>query len=131
MGAENQKKLRVAVIDDDLDIIKVIRVALRVKGAEVIEALSGLKGYAMVKREQPDLVLLDIMLPDIDGYEVMRKLRLDQETSDIPIVFVSAKTGSQHVERGLSLGAHGYVTKPFTTDKLMSAIDKALARPAG
>jgi CheY-like chemotaxis protein len=127
---EPEKVLRVVVIDDDPDMIKVIKTVLRIKGAEVLEALSGWKGYALVKRELPDLVLLDIMLPDIDGYEVLRKLRLDAQTSRIPIVFVSAKTGSQHAERGLSLGAQGYVPKPFTAEKLMAAIDKALAKPA-
>ena len=66
--------LRAAVIDDDRDMVKVIRVMLKVKGIETIEAFSGLSGVAMVKREHPDIVLLDIMMPDIDGFEVLRKL---------------------------------------------------------
>ncbi len=114
--------LRAAVIDDDRDMVKVIRVMLKVKGIQTVEAFSGLSGYAMVKREQPDIVLLDIMMPDIDGFEVLRKLRLDKETERIPIIFVSARAGRQHVERGLSLGAQGYMTKPFKPDDLIAKI---------
>ena len=114
--------LRAAVIDDDRDMVKVIRVMLKVKGIQTVEAFSGLSGYAMVKREQPDIVLLDIMMPDIDGFEVLRKLRLDKETERIPIIFVSARAGREHVERGLSLGAQGYMTKPFKPDDLIAKI---------
>jgi len=114
--------LRAAVIDDDRDMVKVIGVMLKVKGIATVEAFSGLSGYAMVKREQPDIVLLDIMMPDIDGFEVLRKLRLDQETEHIPIIFVSARAGRQHIERGLSLGAQGYITKPFKPDDLVAKI---------
>ena len=118
--------LRAAVIDDDHDMVKVIRVMLRVKGIETIEAFSGLSGYTLVKRERPDIVLLDIMMPDIDGFEVMRKLRLDSETEHIPIIFISARAGREHVERGLSLGAQGYVTKPFRPDDLVAKIIEVL-----
>ena len=114
--------LRAAVIDDDRDMVKVIRVMLKVKGIQTVEAFSGLSGYALVKREQPDIVLLDIMMPDIDGFEVLRKLRLDKETERIPIIFVSARAGREHVERGLSLGAQGYMTKPFKPDDLIAKI---------
>jgi DNA-binding response OmpR family regulator len=124
MKRDKTKKdlLRVAVIDDDPDMVKVIRVMLRVKGIEVLEACSGMKGYALVKRELPDAVLLDIMMPDIDGFEVLRKIKLDPETYRIPVIFVSARTGSQHIEKGLSLGAQGYVTKPFNPDELFGEI---------
>jgi DNA-binding response OmpR family regulator len=118
--------LRVAVIDDDPDMVKVIRVMLRVKGIEVLEAYSGMKGYALVKRELPDAVLLDIMMPDIDGFEVLRKIKLDPETYHIPVIFVSARTGNQHIEKGLSLGAQGYVTKPFKPDELFGEIKSVL-----
>jgi len=125
-GKPENRKIRVAVIDDDPDMVKVIRVMLGVMGFDVLEAFSGLKGYAMVKREMPDAVLLDIMMPDIDGFEVLRKLKLDQQTRDIPVVFVSARTGREHVERGLSLGAQGYITKPFRPDQLIGKIKEVL-----
>jgi DNA-binding response OmpR family regulator len=119
-----EKTMRVAVIDDDPDILKVLRVILGARGIEVQEALSGLKGFVMVKREPPDVVLLDIMMPDIDGFEVLRKLKLDPETADVPVIFLSAKTGKEHVDRGLSLGAQGYVTKPFDPEQLVDMIEE-------
>jgi len=97
-------------------------------GYEVVEATSGIKGYALIKNELPDLVLLDIMLPDIDGFEVMRKLRLDERTKHIPIVFVSAVTAMEHIERGLSLGAQGYITKPFKPQMLLEKVSEALEK---
>lgn len=132
MAEQGKKKpLRVVIIDDDLDMVKVIRVMLKVAGMESLEAYSGLRGYALVKRELPDVVLLDIMMPDIDGFEVMRKLKLDEDTRHIPVVFVSARTGSAHVEKGLSLGAQGYIKKPFKPDELIGTIEAVLGGGAG
>lgn len=125
---DSKKHLRIAVIDDDPDMVKVIKVMLRIRGAEVLEAFSGLSGYSLVRRETPDVVLLDIMMPDIDGFEVLRKLKLDPEVGHIPVIFVSARTGREHVERGLSLGAQGYITKPFKPEDLMGKIDEVLAQ---
>lgn len=120
-GAE-RKPLRVAVIDDDPELVKVLRVIMTINGIEVLEAYSGMGGYMMVRNELPDVVLLDIMMPDVDGFEICRKLRLDEATAHIPIIFVSAKTGQEHVERGLSLGAQGYITKPFNPKVLLAKI---------
>ena len=114
--------MKVAVIDDDPDMLKVIGVILRTHGFEVVQAQSGVDGYHMVRREKPDVVLLDIMMPDIDGYEVCRRLKLDEATSGIPVIFVSAKTGEEHIKKGLSLGAQGYITKPFRPDGLIKKI---------
>ena len=127
-GAE--KAPRVAVIDDDPDMVKVIRVILRVAGIEVLEAFSGIRGFALVKRELPDAVLLDIMMPDIDGFEVLRKLKLDPETNHIPVIFVSARTGREHIDKGLSLGAQGYITKPFKPDHLVGQVKEVLSMAA-
>ena len=126
VGNESEEKpLRVAVVDDDPDMIKVLRVILGMRGMEVHEASNGMKGLALVRREHPDVVLLDIMMPDIDGFEVLRRLKLDPETGDIPVIFVSAKTGKEHVDLGLSLGAQGYITKPFNPDALINKIEEA------
>ncbi len=125
-NASGENPVRVVMIDDDPDMVKAIRGMLKTDGIQVLEAFSGLKGYALVKRELPDAVLLDIMMPDIDGFEVMRKLKLDPETGHIPVIFVSAKAGLEHVRKGLSLGAHGYVTKPFKPDELVAEIRGAI-----
>jgi DNA-binding response OmpR family regulator len=124
--SEEPKPKRVAIIDDDPSMIKVLRIMLKSSGYEVIEALKGMHGLMLVRQEKPDVVLLDIMMPDVDGFEICRKLKLDMETMDIPIIFVSAKTGAEHIERGLSLGAEGYITKPFDLKELLGKIDKAI-----
>ena len=116
--------IKVAVVDDDPEMVKAIRMMLKLAGAEVLEAISGVTGYLLVKREHPDAVLLDIMMPDIDGFEVCRKLKLNPATKDIPVIFVTARSGQEHIERGLSLGAQGYITKPFGPDDLIDKISE-------
>lgn len=116
------KVVRVAVVDDDPGIVKVIGVILRTNGFEVIDALNGSKAVTLVKEEKPDVVLLDIMMPDIDGFEVCRQLKADSSTRDIPVIFVSAKTGLEHVEKGEELGAAGYIIKPFAPAVLIAKI---------
>jgi len=122
--------IRVAVVDDDPDMVKAIRVMLNLAGAEVLEAISGVSGYLLIKRELPDAVLLDIMMPDIDGFEVCRKLKLNPSTKDIPVVFVTARSGHEHIDLGLSLGAQGCISKPFTPDDLINKIAQVTGRVA-
>lgn len=112
------RTIKVAVIDDDREMIKLVEMILKPQGVDILAAYGGLTGYALVKREKPDVVLLDIMMPDIDGYEVCRKIKLDPVTSDIPVIFISARSGQQHIQQGLSLGAQGYLTKPFNPIEL-------------
>lgn len=123
---ESKKPWKVVVVDDDPDMVRIVRLALEMHGFEVLEACNGIKGLLMVKRELPDAVLLDIMMPDIDGFEVCRKLKLDSATSKIPIIFITAKSGQEHVRRGLSLGAQGYITKPFSVHGLPSKVERVI-----
>jgi len=76
----------------------------------------------------PDIVLLDIMLPDIDGYEICRKIRLDPNTRGIPVIFVSGKSKQEDVNRGLSIGGQDYITKPFQNDELLASINRFIGR---
>ncbi|MCJ7652386.1 MAG: response regulator [Actinobacteria bacterium] len=114
--------VRVLVVDDDPSMCKLLRIMLEPKGFEVLEAFSGVRGVVMAKSELPDIVLLDIMLPDIDGFDVCRKLKLDPTTKNIPVVFVTAKAGHEHLDRGMSLGAQGYITKPFRPEVLIEKL---------
>ena len=129
-GKRFDNPIRVAVVDDDPDMVKAIRIILNLAGAEVLEAISGVTGYLLVKRELPDAVLLDIMMPDIDGFEVCRKLKLNPSTKDIPIVFITARSGQEHIDHGLSLGAQGCIAKPFTPDDLLNKIAQVTGRDA-
>ncbi|MBU4193519.1 MAG: response regulator [Actinobacteria bacterium] len=122
--SNKDKSIKIAVIDDDPSMVKVLRIMLATSGYEVVEALSGVKGVMIVKGESPDLVLLDIMMPDVDGFEVCRRLKLDPETKDIPVIFVSAKTGSEHIEMGLSMGAEGFLIKPFELQEILDKIEE-------
>ncbi len=119
-----KRRLRVLIIDDDPFIIKVVRVMLKVHGMEVFEAPNGTQGLAATKELLPDVVLLDIMMPDLNGFEVCKAIRLDDETREIPIIFVSAVTAPEQIKKGLSLGAQGYLTKPFETDGIVSKIQE-------
>jgi len=120
---------KVLVMDDDPDIVRLIRVVLKVHGWDVVEASTGMKGFRLARAESPDIILLDVMMPDANGFEVYRWLKIDPETYNIPIIFVSANSGKEHVQRGLSLGASGYITKPFHPPDLIAAIQSIAATP--
>jgi DNA-binding response OmpR family regulator len=105
---------RVLHIDDEAPIRLLVRVNLEVvEGMEVIEAAEGRTGLLLAKREQPDVILLGVMIPGIDGWQVAEELRKDPETRQIPVVFLTAQAALRDRIRGFSLGAVDYVTKPF------------------
>ena len=118
-------------MDDDPAMCKLLRIMLEPRGFKVLEAFSGVKALMVTKRELPDVVLLDIMMPDIDGFGVCRELKLDPATKDIPIIFVTAKAGYEHLERGMSLGAQGYITKPFRPEVLIGKLYEVIGRDTG
>jgi len=121
-GKRFPARIKVAVVDDDPEFIKSVTVALEVAGAQVLEAGNGISGYLMIRRESPDVILLDIMMPEMDGFEVCRRLKLDPTTRSIPIIFLTARSGQVHIDMGLSLGAQGYITKPFENEDLIDKI---------
>jgi len=121
-GKRFRTSMKVAVVDDDPELVQSVKVILKVAGAQVFGARNGISGYLMIRRERPDVVLLDIMMPDMDGFEVCRKLKLDSITKGIPIIFLTARSGQSHIDMGLSLGAQGYITKPFEHDDLVDKI---------
>lgn len=117
----------ILVIEDEEGIAQLLQRLLEGAGYRVLVALDGETGYRMVLEERPDLVLLDIMLPGIDGWEVCRRIR---QVSTVPILMLTAKTMTSDVVYGLELGADDYVTKPFEKDVLLARI-RALLRRAG
>ncbi len=125
---ERTPKTRVLVIDDDPEVVDMLGLLLRTKGFDVLKAYQGIEGFKMARRELPDVVLLDIMMPDIDGYEVYRRLRLEEETKSIPVVFISAKGKDEDIEKGLSCGAQGYIVKPFRAAVLVDKINEVVAQ---
>jgi YesN/AraC family two-component response regulator len=94
----------------------------------VITASNGRNGITLAKKEMPDIVICDIMMPEVDGYGVLEALSSDSNTLHIPFIFLSAKTEHKEIRRGMDLGADDYITKPFEENDLISAIESRLAK---
>jgi DNA-binding response OmpR family regulator len=120
--------VRVLVIDDEAPIRLLCRVNLEAAGMEVREAEDGLVGLAAAREERPDVVLLDVMMPGMDGWQVLEELLGDEQTQDIPIVFLTARAEVRDQARGLELGGIDYVTKPFNPLDLAPLVENLLER---
>jgi len=119
---------RVLVIDDEPPIRLLCRVNLEAEGMEVLEAGDGPSGLETARSEQPDVVLLDVMMPGLDGWRVAEELLDDDRTSAIPIVFLTARAELRDRARGIDLGGVDYVTKPFNPVELAPLVRELLAR---
>ena len=117
--------MRILVVDDEPRMIQFIRMNLELERYRVIQASNGLDALDKVRDELPDLVILDVMMPDLDGFETLRILR---ETSDVPVIMLTVKSEEDDVVRGLRLGADDYVTKPFNPRELSSRVQALLRR---
>jgi DNA-binding response OmpR family regulator len=118
---------RILVADDDPVIVRLLQVNFRLEGYEVDTAAHGEEALKKVRETHPDLILLDVMMPGLDGWEVCRQLKADPMTSGIPIIFLSARAQEEDRRKGHSLGVVDYVTKPFDPGELVTLIDKVLA----
>lgn len=119
--------MRVVCIEDEPEMIDLVRLILGRKGFEVIGADGGVEGLQTVKREKPDLVLLDLMMPDMDGWEVYQQIKADEELRGIPIVVVTAKAQSIDKVLGLHIAkVDDYITKPFGPQELLESVEKLL-----
>lgn len=105
---------RLLIAEDDTDIQKVIRMSLRVRGvADVLVTENGEECLEVAGQSKPDVILLDVMMPKLDGYETCRRLKANPETSSIPVIFLTAKAQHYEVKQGLEAGGLGYLIKPF------------------
>jgi len=121
-------KPKILIIEDDLDVAEMLNAYFRVQGYDVFTVNWGEDGVRSCQTVHPDLVILDIRLPDIDGYEVARRLRADRRTADIPIIFLTEKRERADRLQGLELGADDYITKPFDVQELRLRVRNALKR---
>ncbi|MFH1446177.1 MAG: response regulator transcription factor [Chloroflexota bacterium] len=119
------RKYRILVVDDEKRMVGFIRLNLEHDGFEVIEAFNGAQAIERLRESLPDLILLDIMMPDLDGFEVLRMVR---EASAVPVIMLTAKGEENDKVRGLELGADDYVTKPFSPRELVSRVRAVLRR---
>ena len=115
----------ILVVDDEPRMIQFIRMNLELEGYRVLQASNGLEALDKIRDELPDLVILDVMMPDLDGFETLRLLR---ETSDVPVIMLTVKAEEDDIVRGLRLGADDYVTKPFSPRELSSRVQALLRR---
>ena len=119
---------RVLVIDDEAPIRLLCRVNLEAEGMEVLEASDGPTGLEKARNEEPDVILLDVMMPGLDGWQVAEELIDSDQTSAIPIVFLTARAEARDRARGLDLGGIDYVTKPFNPVELAPLVRELMAR---
>jgi DNA-binding response OmpR family regulator len=123
-----EKKSKILIVEDDLDVADMLNAYFRVQGYEVFTVNWGEDGVRAATTTRPDLMILDIRLPDIDGYEVARRLRSDRKTNTIPIIFLTEKRDRADRLHGLELGADDYITKPFDVQELRLRVRNALRR---
>ncbi len=121
----------VLVVDDDPVILKLLEVNFEMEGFQVVRAADGAEGLKRAREVLPDIVVLDVMMPRMTGYEVAKALREDDVTAHIPIIFVTARAQSSDVEKGMELGVEDYVTKPFDPLDLIDRVNSLLARRLG
>jgi two-component system, OmpR family, alkaline phosphatase synthesis response regulator PhoP len=122
------QKVKILLIEDEEDIASLIKLQAEIEGYKVHTEVDGLNGFLAAERERPDLIVLDIMLPGLNGLDVCRKLKNHSELKNIPIIMISAKSEEIDVVLGLELGADDYVAKPFSLKVLFSRIKAVLRR---
>ncbi len=120
--------VKILVVDDDEAINELIKINLELSFYKVLTALDGNKGYALAKQELPDLVILDVMMPEVDGYTVAKRIRENESTKDIPIIMLTALGMLQNKAQGFDIGVDDYIVKPFEIEELLMRVKALLKR---
>jgi DNA-binding response OmpR family regulator len=115
------------VVDDSPDLVEIVRITLESKGFTVRCAYDGLEVFDVLKKQKPDLVILDVMMPEMDGFEVLTRLKCNPATASIPVILLTIKGRPEDVMGGYKRGAEIYLTKPFTKDHLLAGINSILS----
>ena len=123
-------KTRILIVDDEADLVSVLRIGLEIEGFEVIAASDGEEGLRKAREERPELVVLDLMLPKLDGYRVCRALKFDERYRNLPIVILSARSGEQDRRLAFDMGADAFVSKPYDMAALVKLIRARLRAPS-
>jgi len=121
-------KGRILVVDDEIYIVHILDFSLGMEGYEVLTALDGEQALEKARAEHPDLIVLDIMMPKLDGYETCKMLKAEASTKDIPVILLSAKGRNVDQKIGFEVGADDYITKPFSPRKLVERINAILGQ---
>lgn len=114
----------ILIVDDEKDLVDLMAVMLEVQGFTVIKAFSGEEALAKLREKKPDIVLLDVMMPEMSGYEVCQKIKNEDQYKMIPVIFVTAKAQLEDQKKGREAGADGFITKPYEYSQLLQEIQK-------
>jgi DNA-binding response OmpR family regulator len=117
---------RVLVCDDDPVILRLLQVNLELEGYDVITGRNGEEAVSLAAANAPDLVILDIMMPRLDGYQACEQIKNNDSTRDVPVIFLSAKAQQSDIDKGKEFGVAAYLTKPFDPNELLSIVDRLL-----
>ncbi len=121
-------KNKILLVEDDSYLVKAITIRLEANNFEVVAAIDGEEGLAKARSEKPDLIILDVMLPKMDGFDVCRKLKIDNQYKNIPIIMLTAKFQPSDIRFGQGVGADAYMTKPFDSQALLAKIEELLKK---
>jgi two-component system response regulator RpaA len=119
---------KILVIDDDTAINELIKVNLELHGYQVVQAFNGIEGYAKAKQEEPALIILDVMMPEVDGFTVAQRIRQNPELTEIPVIMLTALSQLSDKVNGFNLGVDDYLTKPFEIEELLVRVRALLKR---
>ena len=119
---------KILVVDDDLAINELIKINLEIQGYKVIQAFNGIEGFALAKQEEPALIVLDVMMPEVDGFTVAQRVRQCEEIADTPIIMLTALSELNNKVNGFNIGVDDYLTKPFEREELIVRIRALLKR---
>lgn len=120
-------KRKILIVDDEPNILMSLEYAFKKKAFMVFVARDGKEALEIANKQRPDVILLDIMMPDLDGYETLRLLRINEDLKHTKVVFLSAKSKVADMEKGIAMGADSYMTKPFSVKKVISDIEEMIA----
>ncbi len=115
---------KILVVDDERHIVRLVEVNLQRTGYDVVTAYDGLEAIEQTKAEKPDMIILDVMMPRMDGFEVLKELRGNAETKDIPVIMLTAKAQDADIFKGWSSGVDSYLTKPFNPRELLAFVER-------
>jgi two-component system, OmpR family, alkaline phosphatase synthesis response regulator PhoP len=121
-------KAKVLICDDDLLLLELMEFRLQTKGYDVVRAVDGAEALTKARAESPDIIVLDAMMPKSDGFEVLGRIKGDPNTSDIPVIMLTARKGERDIVSALEKGAEDYLVKPFIPEELLARLSRLLAR---
>jgi len=125
---EDTKKIKITIIDDEKELVDTIKELLESRDYSVSFAYNGRSGLEVIKKEKPDLIILDVMMPDMDGRDMLSAIKRDKDTRDVPIIMLTAKSEQIDRDQSLQLGAYEYITKPYDSYYLLRQIDNVLGK---